>query len=276
MPELPEVEVIRRGLLPHVIGRQVHTVACSGKNLRLPLPEAALQQWVKGSAISDIRRRGKFLLFLLANQEAAMIIHLGMSGKLGIFPAAAPPGLHDHLVLTFTDGSQLRYNDPRRFGCIRVLPPGHLAAADPFAKLGREPFADDFSGPYLQEKARGRLQPVKNFLLDGQMVAGIGNIYANEILFVCGIHPTTPAGSLSGRQWERVAAATQSVLSRAIAAGGSSISDFVNSSGQKGYFQLELAVYGRAGEPCPCCHTAIAKQVIGGRSTFFCPCCQKG
>lgn len=274
MPELPEVEVIRRGLLPHVVGRTVVSIACSDKKLRLPLPASLLQQWVKGSSIRDISRRGKYLLFSF-DSRAAMVVHLGMSGKLGIFPARAPVALHDHAVFTLDTTIQMRYNDTRRFGCIRVLAPGQLEKSDPFAALGREPLEDDFDGAYLKEMAGKRLQPVKNFLMDSRMVAGIGNIYANEILYLCGIHPTMPVGSISRKRWDAVAEATKAVLNRAIACGGSSISDFVNSSGQKGYFQLELLVYGRAGETCNRCGDVILRQVIGGRSTFFCPGCQK-
>ncbi|OKY75740.1 MAG: DNA-formamidopyrimidine glycosylase [Desulfobulbaceae bacterium DB1] len=274
MPELPEVEVIRQGLLPHVIGRTVLSIACSDKKLRLPLPTSLLQQWVQGAAINGIARRGKYLLFSFDNR-AAMIVHLGMSGKLGIFPATLPGALHDHVVFCFAGNMQMRYNDTRRFGCIQVLPPGRLETSDPFAALGREPLNDDFDGAYLKEKAAKRLQPVKNFLMDSRMVAGIGNIYANEILFYCGIHPTTPVGSISRKTWDAIAEASRAVLTRAIARGGSTISDFVNSSGQQGYFQLELMVYGRDGERCKRCAALIGRQVIGGRSTFFCPVCQK-
>ncbi|MFH1215430.1 MAG: bifunctional DNA-formamidopyrimidine glycosylase/DNA-(apurinic or apyrimidinic site) lyase [Pseudomonadota bacterium] len=274
MPELPEVEVIRQGLLSHVVGCFVVSITCSDKNLRLPLPKSALQEWVKGHRINGIIRRGKYLLFSLDN-GAGMIAHLGMSGKLGIFPAAVPAALHDHVVFSFDDTMQMRYNDTRRFGFIQVFPPGRLEKSDPFANLGREPLGDDFNGAYLKEMAGKRLQPVKNFLLDSRMIAGIGNIYANEILFYSGIHPATPVGSISRRKWDAVADVTRTVLTRAIACGGSTISDFVNSSGKKGYFQLELMVYGRVGERCNHCSTVIGKQVIGGRSTFFCPVCQK-
>lgn len=274
MPELPEVEVIRRGLLPFVAGQQVTAVSCSTKKLRLPIPKNDLLQWVKGYRIADIRRRGKYLIFILEN-AAAMIIHLGMSGKLGIFPAAAPPALHDHAVFKLQDTMQMRYNDARRFGFIRVLPPHRLDKHDPFIEMGCEPLDNNFSGDYLKKMAGKRLQPVKNFLMDSHMVAGIGNIYANEILFHAGIHPATPIGSLPRPLWDKIAEKTREVLMRAIAGGGSSISDFVNSSGQKGYFQLELMVYGRAGGQCFRCAAIIDRRIIGGRSTFFCPICQK-
>jgi len=274
MPELPEVEVIRQGLIPHVVDREIVAIACSAKKLRMDIPQKDLERWLKGGRISAIKRRGKYLIFLLES-GAAMIVHLGMTGKLGIFPAAAPPALHDHVVFRLRDGMQMRYNDIRRFGIIRVLTPEQFRENDPFRDMGCEPLEKDFSGPYLKKMAGSRLQPVKNFLMDNHVVAGIGNIYANEILFHAGIHPAKPIGSLTLPRWNAVAEKTREVLLRAIACGGSSISDFVNSSGQKGYFQLELTVYGRAGQGCTRCSATIARLVIGGRSTFFCPNCQK-
>lgn len=274
MPELPEVEVIRQGLITHVVDRQIVSIACSAKKLRFPIPQKELGRWLKGGRISAINRRGKYLIFLLES-GAAMIVHLGMTGKLGIFPASAPPALHDHVVFRLDDAMLLRYNDARRFGFIRVLTPDQYRANDPFEDMGCEPLERDFSGRYLKEMAGSRLQPVKNFLMDNRMVAGIGNIYANEILFHAGIHPATPIGSLTLSRWDAVVEKTREVLLRAIACGGSTISDYVNSSGQKGYFQLELMVYGRAGEGCRRCAATISRQIIGGRSTFFCPHCQK-
>ncbi|MBI5557567.1 MAG: bifunctional DNA-formamidopyrimidine glycosylase/DNA-(apurinic or apyrimidinic site) lyase [Deltaproteobacteria bacterium] len=274
MPELPEVEVIRRGLIPYVVDRVIDAITFSSKKLRVPIPRADLLHHLKGRCIRAINRRGKYLLFAVEN-DALMVVHLGMTGKLGIFPATAPPTLHDHVVFSFRDGVQMRYNDVRRFGFIRVLTPDQLQKNDPFQQLGREPLENNFSGRYLKKMAGRRLQPVKNFLLDSRMVAGIGNIYANEILFYSRLHPATPIGSLTLPKWETVAEKTREVLTRAIAKGGSSISDFVNSSGQKGYFQLELMVYGRTGERCKLCSAIIEKRIIGGRSSFFCPVCQR-
>lgn len=275
MPELPEVEVIRRGLTPHVLGREIGAIRASGKELRLPVPVRSLQRWVKGSTITGLDRRGKYLRFSL-DSGAAMIVHLGMTGRLGIFPCRAPQTLHDHLFFSLHPGrKEMRYNDVRRFGCVRVLDPEENLAADPFHLLGPEPLGEHFSGAYLREQAGHRLQPVKNFLLDGRVVAGIGNIYANEILFACAIDPATPIGSISLAKWEELAHCTRQVLERAIASGGTTISDFVGASGRKGYFQLELMVYGRAGERCFTCGTTVEKTMIGGRSTFFCPVCQR-
>lgn len=274
MPELPEVEVIRRGLIPHIVERRIISITCSNKKLRLAIPRADLARWVKGSRVQSIMRRGKYLLFSFDN-EAAMIVHLGMSGKLGIFPANAPPALHDHVVFSMEDDMVMRYNDTRRFGFVRVLDPGRHQANNPFKNLGPEPLEKDFTAAYLKKKAGTRMQPIKNFLMDSKTVAGIGNIYANEILFYAGIQPTTPIGSLTPAIWGKVVDKTGQVLTRAIESGGSTINDFVNSSGHPGYFQLELMVYGREGERCKICSTSIKKNVIGGRSTFFCPRCQK-
>ncbi len=274
MPELPEVEVIRQGLIPHVVGKIITAITCSDKNLRFPIPREEFSCWVTSSKVTAIDRRGKYLLFTLDN-GAAMIIHLGMTGKLGILPDSAPQALHDHVVFSLPGDMEMRYNDTRRFGSIRVLSPDYFKREDPFKNLGPEPLGSDYNGTYLKKKAGVRLQPIKNFLMDSTVVVGIGNIYANEILFYSGIHPAMPIGSVTLALWEIVVEKTRAVLNKAIASGGSTISDFVNSSGQKGYFQLELMVYGRTGEPCKLCSTPIGKLVIGGRSTFFCPSCQR-
>lgn len=274
MPELPEVEVIRQGLIPHVVGKTITAITCSDKKLRFPIPREELSCWIASSKVESIDRRGKYLLFTLDN-GAAMIVHLGMTGKLGILPASAPQALHDHVVFSLLGDMEIRYNDTRRFGSIRVFSPDHFKQEDPFKNLGPEPLGPDYNGAYLKKKAGARLQPIKNFLMDSTVVVGIGNIYANEILFYSAIHPATPIGSVTLKMWEIVVEKTRAVLERAIAGGGSTISDFVNSSGQKGYFQLELMVYGRTGEPCKLCSTPIGKLVIGGRSTFFCPTCQR-
>ncbi len=273
MPELPEVEVIRQGIIPHVVGKTITAVTCSEKKLRFPIPREELCRWVAASKVDSIDRRGKYLLFTLDN-GAAMVVHLGMTGKLGILPASSPQALHDHVVFSLPGEMEMRYNDMRRFGSIRVFSPDHFPQ-DAFKNLGPEPLGSEYSAAYLKKKAGARLQPIKNFLMDSTVVAGIGNIYANEILFYSGIHPATPIGSVTLAMWEIVVEKSRAVLNKAIASGGSTISDFVNSSGQKGYFQLELMVYGRTGEPCKLCVTPVVKLIIGGRSTFFCPSCQR-
>jgi formamidopyrimidine-DNA glycosylase len=296
MPELPEVEVTCQGLLPHIVGRSISSIWAGKKSLRLPIPRNDLQKLAHGSMVNAIGRRAKYLVFFL--DKAAMIIHLGMSGKIGIFPSTSLPALHDHLVFKFHDGMEMRYNDARRFGFIRLLTPEDIQQLDPFAKIGPEPlplphlhgiseshlsdwqktFADShhhLTPSYLKKKAGKRLQPIKNFLMDSHVVAGIGNIYANEILFAASILPTTAVGSVSNTGWEKIHTAMSQILSRAITCGGTTIRDFVSSSGKQGYFQIELMTYGRAGKPCHSCGTPISKSIIAGRATYFCPSCQR-
>jgi formamidopyrimidine-DNA glycosylase len=296
MPELPEVEVTRQGLVPHIVGRSIASIHAGKKNLRLPIPGKNLQKLACGSMVNAIGRRAKYLVFFL--DKAAMIIHLGMSGKIGIFPSGSPPALHDHLVFHFHDGMEMRYNDARRFGFITLLTPEDIQKRDPFAQIGPEPlplprlqgisgaqfsdwqktFADShhqLTPSYLKKKAGKRLQPIKNFLMDSHVVAGIGNIYANEILFAAALLPTTAVGSVSRASWEKIHTAIPQILSRAIACGGTTIRDFVSSSGEQGYFQVELKVYGREGDPCRSCGTPITKSIIAGRATYFCLHCQR-
>lgn len=284
MPELPEVEVIRRGLLPNLQGTKVTAISTGPKELRLPIPRKDLDRWISSATITELYRRGKYLL-LLNDKEAITIIHLGMTGKLGIFPAEAPTALHDHIRISLDNGRELRYNDVRRFGCLQVLPPGKLPEKSALTSLGPEPLATpnpewleprhpSFSGRYLQQKAGKRGRPIKNFLMDNRVVVGIGNIYANEILFLAGILPSTPVGSITGAQWRKTAAVSKEVLEKAIKMGGSTIKDYVDSSGNQGYFQLSLMVYGRDGELCRICGHPVKKEIIAGRATFICPGCQ--
>lgn len=272
MPELPEVEVICQGLRPHVEGRRIDEITCGPKELRLAIPRLALAAQIRGHRIMGLQRRAKYLLFNMDNGRR-LLVHLGMTGRLGIFTAAVPRALHDHLIFRLDDGLEMRYNDTRRFGFVAVQDqPGE--GDDPLARLGPEPFSDAFNAAYLKATAGPRLQPIKNFLMDNQVVVGIGNIYASEILFAARLHPTMPIGSLSTRQWQTLVDTSRQVLQRAIASGGTTISDYRNASGQPGYFQLELAVYGREGAPCHHCGRPIAKQTIAGRASYFCPGCQ--
>jgi formamidopyrimidine-DNA glycosylase len=248
-------------------------VSCGPKELRLTIPRTALQEKICGARITDLSRRAKYLLFAMDN-GCRFLIHLGMTGRLGIFMPSAPHALHDHLFFRFADGMEMRYNDTRRFGFV-VVQDRVAEGNGPLAKLGPEPFWEDFNAEYLKEKAGKRLQPAKNFLMDSQVVVGIGNIYANEILFQAGILPTMPIGSLTLAQWQSIVAKSREVLARAIESGGTTISDYRNASGKPGYFQLELAVYGRSGQPCKKCKSIIEKLTIAGRATYFCPQCQK-
>lgn len=272
MPELPEVEVVCQGLAPHVIGRQIQKVEWSNKKLRLPIPRAGLKQWVEGAQIENIFRRAKYLLFHLDN-NAHLLIHLGMTGKLFLVKKGVPRLKHNHLRLFLDHDLEIRFNDTRRFGSVQVIPPQE-SWQDLFSHLGPEPFEQNFSGVYLQKRARNRTQPVKNFLMDSRTVVGIGNIYASEILFCAGVLPSTPAGNLSQANWKKIVKSSRQVLQKAINAGGTTISDFAGSNGESGYFQSALQVYGRNGQPCQKCGTSISRTVMAGRATYFCPACQ--
>lgn len=272
MPELPEVEVVCRGLAPHLRGRTVNKITLSGSQLRLPLPRQLMRRWVLAATVVAVRRRAKYCIIELAN-GARLVVHLGMTGRLGIFPAGAPPQRHDHCRLGLDNGQDLRFNDVRRFGSLQVVTPAQDEALL-FAGLGPDPLSAEFGPGYLLARATARKQPVKNFLMDNRVVVGIGNIYASEILFAARLSPLRPAREVSPAEWHRVASQAGTVLTRAIAAGGTTISDFVNSSGEPGYFQLQLQVYGRRGKPCRVCGSVIKKTVLAGRATFFCETCQ--
>lgn len=274
MPELPEVEVIKRGLQKHLPGREVTGFVAGSKKLRLPMPRKNLQNFIKGARIQAVDRRAKFLLIAMDNR-ATLIIHLGMTGRLGLFPAGSPKAKHDHLRLQLDNGMQLRFNDTRRFGFIQVLPPGHNFADTLLSSLGPEPLDRDFTPQYLQKLAAGKKRPLKTFLMDSRTVVGIGNIYASEILFHAGLNPEKEIDGLTMKEWEKIVTSSRYILKKAIESGGTTISDFVNESGQSGYFQLELQAYGRQGKPCDACSSPISRKIMAGRSTFFCPRCQK-
>ena len=271
MPELPEVETIRRGLAPHLIGRTLCRAKVRQARLRRPVPQV-LQDECIGASILKVDRRGKYLLFY--TERGTLIWHLGMSGSLRILTDGGGAQKHDHIDLVFEDGICLRYRDPRRFGLVE------WTEADPLehpllSHLGAEPLEDEFDGAYLWQRSRSRKIPVKNFIMDARVVVGVGNIYASEALFQAGLRPERSAGSLTKHMAEKLATAIKDVLTRAIEAGGTSLRDFVDGQGQPGYFARELKVYGRAGQPCPACGEPIDKIVVGQRSSFFCPRCQK-
>jgi formamidopyrimidine-DNA glycosylase len=272
MPELPEVEVIRRGLAPRLVGRRFLAITASDKPLRQQSPLSHLKAWLPGRRLTGLKRRGKYLLFVLED-EATLLIHLGMTGRLLIGPHPDLDALpHVHLKFAFENGQDLIFQDVRRFGQVLVFPPGaHLWPLD---QVGREPFSRTVTPTWLAEQARGRVRPLKNFLLDGRLLAGLGNIYACEIMFAAGLNPQTPAGRLSIKDWERVLQETRRILNKAIRQGGTTVNDYLNSHGETGLFQVHLMVYGRGGEPCRLCGTPIQRLVQAGRSTFFCPACQ--
>jgi formamidopyrimidine-DNA glycosylase len=270
MPELPEVEVIRRGLAPRLVGRRFLTVTVGDQHLRQASPPEHLARWLPGRRLKGLRRRGKYLVFKLEG-DVTLLIHLGMTGRLllGVSPNHGP---HVHLFFTLEGGITLAYQDVRRFGQILVFPPGTPPA--PLDQVGREPFSRRVTPEWLAEVARGRSRPLKNFLLDGRILTGIGNIYACEIMFAAGLHPATPAGALKSADWEWVLKETRRILRRAIRQGGTTVNNYLNSHGETGLFQVELMVYGREGESCRRCGKPIKRIVQAGRSTFFCPRCQ--
>ena len=271
MPELPEVETTRRGIAPHVLGQTVKRVTVREARLRWPIP-ATLARELRGQSISAIERRGKYLL--LRTVAGTAILHLGMSGSLRCLPTGVPAGKHDHVDIEFNNGLCLRLHDPRRFGALlwtRSDPLDHPL----LASLGIEPLSTDFTGDYLQQRSRGRRVAIKNFLMNSHIVVGIGNIYASESLFAAGIHPARAAGRISRQRYELLAETVKTILKESIAAGGTTLRDFVNEAGNPGYHKINLRVYDRAGEACINCGEAVRMRVIGQRSTFYCARCQK-
>ncbi|MBI5330397.1 MAG: bifunctional DNA-formamidopyrimidine glycosylase/DNA-(apurinic or apyrimidinic site) lyase [Betaproteobacteria bacterium] len=270
MPELPEVETVRRGLAPYLAGRRLLGARVREPRLRWPV-SADLSQRVAGQRVLGLERRGKYLLMRL--EQGGLLLHLGMSGSLQRVRADTPPARHDHLDLLLDDGACLRLHDPRRFGAV-------LWSADPathplIAALGVEPLTPAFDGARLHALSRGRKTAIKHFLMDAHQVVGVGNIYANEALFRAGVDPRLPAGRLSRPRCERLVGAIKATLLEAIEAGGSSLRDFVDSQGRHGWFQQSYFVYGRSGEPCRICGGTIRHLTQGARSTFLCNACQK-
>jgi formamidopyrimidine-DNA glycosylase len=270
MPELPEVEVIRRGLAPVLVGRRFLAVQVGAKRLRQQTSPEELRRWVVGRRLEGLRRRGKYLRFDLEG-GVTLLIHLGMTGRLLLGPPPSPPLPHVHLVFQLEGGLELFFQDIRRFGQVLVFPPGEDPL--PLARVGAEPFSRKVTPAWLAEQARGRSRPIKNFLLDARILAGIGNIYACEILLAARLHPATPVARLTLADWDRVLTETRRILKHAIKKGGTTVANYLNSKGEAGLFQLELLVYGRTGEPCRC-GAPIHRLVQAGRSTFFCPACQ--
>lgn len=269
MPELPEVEVTRRGIAPLVTGRVISRVTVREPRLRWPVSREVAS--LAGRRVLAVERRAKYLVFELAGGQ--LIVHLGMSGSLRIVPATLPPDKHDHFDLHFGD-RVLRLRDPRRFGAVLWAKEG--SAKHPLlAHLGIEPLSDELCGQRLRALARNHRTSIKQFLMDGRRIAGIGNIYANESLFRAGIHPRTRANRLSLERCNRLAQAIKETLQAAIRAGGSTLRDFVGGDGNPGYFQQTYSVYDRAGDACRACKAAIKRVVQGQRASFYCPRCQR-
>ncbi|MEE4300722.1 MAG: bifunctional DNA-formamidopyrimidine glycosylase/DNA-(apurinic or apyrimidinic site) lyase [Pseudomonadales bacterium] len=272
MPELPEVETTRAGLAPHLEGDRVTAVEVRDGRLRWPVPDG-LPQYLTGARLERLARRAKYLLFHF--DRGILIGHLGMSGSMRLVDPGTALLQHDHVVLTFEGGRQLRLNDPRRFGSLHWSAPEALAAHFLMEHLGPEPLGEDFDGALLHQRSRGRRAPVKAFLMDARIVVGVGNIYANEALFRAGIHPRRAAGRIARGRYDALAAAVRAVLGEAVAMGGTTLRDFVGSDGRPGYFRQSLDVYGRGGEPCRRCGGALREERLGQRTTVFCPHCQR-
>lgn len=272
MPELPEIETICRGIAPLIIGSIVERVVVRESRLRVAVP-LELSTALAGRRVIEVSRRAKYLLIRF-DAERTLLVHLGMSGSLRVLPSTAHAERHDHVDLLFTDGKLLRLRDPRRFGAL-LLGGGEPLLHPALAGLGPEPLSDDFNADVLFARSRGRSLAVKAFLMDQRTVVGVGNIYASEALFLAGIAPDAPAGTISRVRYRRLVVEVRAVLARAIAAGGTTLRDFQNAEGKPGYFAQQLLVYGREGEKCPACRTPIKSARIGGRSSFFCPRCQR-
>jgi formamidopyrimidine-DNA glycosylase len=276
MPELPEVEVCRRGLEPELLGEQIVSVLIRTARLRHDIPPE-LCRLLPGCHIVAVRRRGKYLLLDCQGPavEGSLLIHLGMSGNLRFVPHDLPPAKHDHFELVFARHI-LRFADPRRFGLVlwQPGPPADSGQHPLLASQGREPLAEGFSGAWLHQMNARRSGPIKPVLMDAHLVVGIGNIYASESLFRAGISPLRAANRISLARYESLVAAIRQTLSDAIAAGGSSIRDYVHSDGGAGCFQIQAGVYDRAGQPCLRCGGQVRQIRQAGRSTYYCPACQ--
>lgn len=285
MPELPEVETTRRGLAPHLEGRRVLGATLRRPDLRWPIPRE-IETLLPGQRITGVRRRAKYLLMDTAAGTA--LWHLGMSGSMRVLPADTPLQAHDHVDLLIEGKGRaapklLRFNDPRRFGCLLWQPPGETHAL--LRDLGPEPLADGpdgaafdgavFDGDYLFERSRGRSAPVKAFLMDQRIVVGVGNIYAAEALFAAGVSPLRAAGKVSRERYHAIAREVRRILAYAIERGGTTLRDFLSPDGAPGYFEQELSAYGRGGEPCPKCGRPLKQALLAQRATVWCGHCQR-
>jgi formamidopyrimidine-DNA glycosylase len=272
MPELPEVETTRRGILPHVLGRSIRGVIVRRADLRQPVPSDISR--IEGLELHAVRRRSKYLL-LDTTDGPSLLIHLGMSGSLRITHPSDPWRTHDHVALDLEGGRQLRFHDPRRFGLVLLVDPNREADHPLLARLGPEPLEEGFDGAVLAKACAGRQCAIKLRIMDASAVVGVGNIYASEALFRAGIPPQMPAGRVSRKRLDKLANAIRSVLADAIEQGGTTLRDFLNADGQPGYFRQRLYVYERKDHPCRLCQTPIRHTILGQRSTYWCPRCQR-
>jgi formamidopyrimidine-DNA glycosylase len=279
VPELPEVEVLRRTLVPRLVGARIDRVEVHDPRLRERVSARRLASAAAGRRVLALERRAKYLLAHLEG-GSTLVLHLGMSGRLTVVPAGAPRMLHEHVAFHLARRGRLRFVDPRRFGLVLALRTGRLAKDPHFAGLGIEPLGDGPRGPlldgdYLRHNAAARRGPVKAYVMDAGVVVGVGNIYASEALHQAGIDPRRSVARISAARWELLAIAVRQVLARAIEEGGTTLNDFVDGEGNPGYFQVSLAVYDRESEPCARCGTLVRRLVQSGRSTYYCPGCQR-
>lgn len=270
MPELPEVETTLRGVAPYLVGKTIREIDIRERRLRWPIPETVDE--LVGKRIRSASRRAKYLLFEVGSGH--LILHLGMSGSLRVIDSEAEWRKHDHLALRMSSGKELRFHDPRRFGCL-LFCEGEICDHPLICNLGPEPLSDAFTADVLAARAKGRSTSIKQFVMDAKVVVGVGNIYACEALFIAGIHPKRAAGKISLQRLRRLVDAIKDVLAQSIEMGGTTLRDFLREDGEPGYFKQSLRAYGREGEPCPTCEAPIRRFVQGGRSTFFCPVCQR-
>ena len=272
MPELPEVEVLRRSLEPLLAGERIEGLRVRNAALREPVDRVRLGRAVRGRRILGLRRRAKYLLVDLAGGRT-LVVHLGMSGRLTLAAAGSPVEAHEHVSFALTAGRRLAFRDPRRFGLVLALPTRGLEEDRHFASLGVEPLGEGFSGELIAGLARGRRAPVKGFLMDGRLVVGVGNIYASEALFLAGIRPGRAARRVSGSSIARLVDSVRITLARAIEHGGTTLQDFTQADGKPGYFRHELQVYGNRGA-CPACGHPVRQVVISQRASYYCSRCQ--
>jgi formamidopyrimidine-DNA glycosylase len=271
VPELPEVETTRRGIAPALEGRLINRMVVRDRRLRWPVP-AAIEQKLAGQLVTALHRRGKYLL--LQTPAGTALIHLGMSGSMRIVAPDDTPEKHDHFDIVTDQDEIIRFNDPRRFGSLL------WAGSTPFdhpllAELGPEPLGDEFSGTYLWQSGRGRKVAIKQHIMNGRIVVGVGNIYANEALFKAGIHPKRAAGKISRPRMQALVEEIKAVLDAAIRQGGTTLRDYRGGDGKPGYFKQQLTVYERAGRPCKRCGSVIKRTVQGQRATYYCAACQR-
>ena len=269
MPELPEVETTLRGIEPHLLNQRIARVVVRDPRLRWPVTTEVKK--AEGQQVKSLGRRGKYLLLNL--EQGGLIIHLGMSGSLRVLEQFKAPDKHDHIDVQLENGVCLRFNDPRRFGAFLWVD-GTMESHELLRNLGPEPLSAEFTADYLYTCSRRRSLAIKNFIMNGHVVVGVGNIYASEALFMAGIHPQRAAGRISLQRYSGLVAAIRDVLEHAIRQGGTTLRDFVNSDGAPGYFARELLVYDRAGNDCFQCGAPIRQKVIGQRSSYYCPACQ--